>query len=98
MSMVDFVSLYGCAGKWGGGGGQVGGCQVFSTHAFHIHTHTIQIRVVALCISRSATNKKKISPKLAHFAIKNHTTPCYMLLENLSYENLCYRLRCPHHL
>ena len=32
-----------------------GGVNFFSTHAFHIHTHAIQIRLVALCVSRSAT-------------------------------------------
>ena len=39
----------------GGEGG--GGSSSFSTHAFHIHTHAIQIRIVALCVSKSATNK-----------------------------------------
>ena len=39
----------------GGGGGGGEGPKFFSTHAFHIHTHAIQIRLVALCISKSAT-------------------------------------------
>ena len=33
----------------------LGGLRFFSTHAFHIHTHAIQIRLVALCVSKSAT-------------------------------------------
>ena len=35
----------------------LGGLIFFSTHAFHIHTHAIQIRLVMLCVSRSTTKK-----------------------------------------
>ena len=37
-----------------------GGSSSLSTHAFHIHTHAIQIRIVALCVSKSATKKNEI--------------------------------------
>ena len=41
---------------WLGGGAGVSSS--FSTHACQIHTHTIQIRIVALCVSKSATKKE----------------------------------------
>ena len=39
------------------------GSSSFSTHAFHIHTHAIQIRIVALCVSKSATKNLNFSQR-----------------------------------